>query len=98
MRPTDIFSEIPAFIASLHRANQHPGGEMIGGKMGRSLRSASTFFSVLAFILLSPVLVFSANGPTVVVSVDASDAPRKILHAQLHIPAKPGTLTLYYPK
>ena len=25
-------------------------------------------------------------------------APRKIIHAQLHIPAKPGTLTLYYPK
>jgi predicted metalloprotease with PDZ domain len=30
--------------------------------------------------------------------VDASDAPRKIFHAQLRIPAKPGTLTLYYPK
>ncbi|HEY4843360.1 MAG TPA: M61 family peptidase [Terriglobales bacterium] len=31
-------------------------------------------------------------------SVDASDAPRKMFHAQLRIPAKPGTLTLYYPK
>ena len=31
-------------------------------------------------------------------SVDASEAPRKIFHAQLRIPAKPGTLTLYYPK
>jgi predicted metalloprotease with PDZ domain len=30
--------------------------------------------------------------------VDASTAPRKIIHAQLRIPAKPGTLTLYYPK
>jgi len=30
--------------------------------------------------------------------VDASEAPRKIFHAQLRIPAKPGTLTLYYPK
>lgn len=36
--------------------------------------------------------------PTVTVSVDASDAPRKIFHAQLTIPAAPGTLTLYYPK
>jgi predicted metalloprotease with PDZ domain len=30
--------------------------------------------------------------------VDASDAPRKIFHARLRIPANAGTLTLYYPK
>jgi len=36
--------------------------------------------------------------PTIIVSVDASDAPRKIFHAQLTIPASAGTLTLYYPK
>src|SRR5277367_7125267 len=36
--------------------------------------------------------------PTITLSVDASDAPRKIFHAQLTIPATPGTLTLYYPK
>jgi predicted metalloprotease with PDZ domain len=36
--------------------------------------------------------------PTITVSVDASDAPRKIFHAQLMIPAASGTLTLYYPK
>jgi predicted metalloprotease with PDZ domain len=30
--------------------------------------------------------------------VDSSEAPRKIFHAQLTIPASPGTLTLYYPK
>src|SRR6202051_5406190 len=52
----------------------------------------------LAICLLSSFPVFGANGPTVALSVDASEAPRKILHAQLHIPAKPGTLTLYYPK
>ena len=39
-----------------------------------------------------------ATPPTITVSVDASDAPRKIFHAQLTIPAAPGTLTLYYPK
>ena len=53
---------------------------------------------LLAIILLSSFSVFGANGPTVVLSVDASEAPRKIFHAQLRIPAKPGTLTLYYPK
>ncbi|HXZ40379.1 MAG TPA: M61 family peptidase [Terriglobales bacterium] len=36
--------------------------------------------------------------PTVTVSVDATDAPRKIFHAHLTIPATPGTLTLYYPE
>jgi len=30
--------------------------------------------------------------------VDATEAPRKIFHARLRIPASPGTLTLYYPK
>jgi predicted metalloprotease with PDZ domain len=31
-------------------------------------------------------------------AVDATDAPRKIFHAQLDIPATAGTLTLLYPK
>ncbi|MGA7567879.1 MAG: M61 family peptidase [Terriglobales bacterium] len=44
------------------------------------------------------ISVFGSNGPTITISVDASDAPRKIFHAQMHIPAKPGMLTLYYPK
>jgi len=49
-------------------------------------------------ILLSSLPVLGANAPMVALSVDASEAPRKIFHAQLRIPAKPGTLTLYYPK
>src|SRR5712692_9536795 len=52
----------------------------------------------LAIFLLSSFSVFGASAPAVVLSVDASDAPRNIFHAQLRIPAKPGTLTLYYPK
>ena len=39
-----------------------------------------------------------ASGPTVSISVDASNAPRKIFHATLRIPATAGDLTLYYPK
>jgi predicted metalloprotease with PDZ domain len=38
------------------------------------------------------------NPPTIKIFVDATEAPRKIFHAQLVIPASPGTLTLYYPK
>src|SRR6266404_7324015 len=36
--------------------------------------------------------------PRMTIALDATDAPRKIFHAQLTIPASPGTLTLYYPK
>src|SRR5579864_4509794 len=36
--------------------------------------------------------------PTITIAVDASEAPRKIFHAQMTIPAAPGMLTLYYPK
>ncbi len=39
-----------------------------------------------------------AAGPDISLAVDATEAPRKILHARLRIPAAPGTLTLYYPK
>jgi len=39
-----------------------------------------------------------AVAPTITVAVDATEAPRKIFHSKLTIPATPGTLTLYYPK
>src|SRR5918912_2367946 len=31
-------------------------------------------------------------------ALDATEAPRRVLHARLTIPAQPGPLTLYYPK
>jgi predicted metalloprotease with PDZ domain len=49
-------------------------------------------------IAMSSVLSWSVNAPTVILSVDATQAPRKIFHASLKIPATPGDLTLYYPK
>lgn len=66
--------------------------------MGAGSRCGVRNVFCLVIFLLSSLLVFGSTGPTVTLSVDASDAPRKIFHAQLHIPAKPGTLTLYYPK
>jgi predicted metalloprotease with PDZ domain len=39
------------------------------------------------------------SGPApIILDVDATGAPRKILHAHLEIPVKPGPLTLLYPK
>src|ERR1700733_9277458 len=52
----------------------------------------------LLIALVSPIFAANAAAPHITVSVDATDAPRKIFHVQLTIPAKPGTLTLYYPK
>jgi predicted metalloprotease with PDZ domain len=39
----------------------------------------------------------SPPGP-IAISVDATHAPQRILHAKLEIPVRPGPLTLYYPK
>jgi predicted metalloprotease with PDZ domain len=39
-----------------------------------------------------------AQNSTITLKVDATDAPRNILRAQLHVPARPGPLTLVYPK
>ena len=49
-------------------------------------------------MLLASASLFAANAPTITLLVDASAAPRKLIHAQMRIPATPGTLTLYYPK
>jgi predicted metalloprotease with PDZ domain len=53
-------------------------------------------FLLIAFV--SPMLAAGAPAPQVRLSVDATEAPRKIFHARMTIPAKAGTLTLYYPK
>ena len=49
-------------------------------------------------VVVLSISSWGANAPTVALSVDASNAPRKIFHASLKIPATPGDLTLYYPK
>ena len=52
----------------------------------------------ISCVILFSVFSWCASAPTVVISVDATTAPRKIFHASLKIPAAPGDLTLYYPK
>src|SRR5205823_2020624 len=39
----------------------------------------------------------AAERPTEL-SVDATEVPRRLLHATMKIPVSPGALTLYYPK
>jgi predicted metalloprotease with PDZ domain len=53
----------------------------------------------LIAVIACPLASYAASAaPHINIALDATDAPRKILHAQLTIPATPGTLTLYYPK
>ncbi|HYT91658.1 MAG TPA: hypothetical protein VEL76_23295 [Gemmataceae bacterium] len=58
--------------------------------------------ALLALTLAATVLAGNARAQApkspLVLTLDASDAPRKILHAEVTIPAVPGPLTLLYPK
>lgn len=50
-----------------------------------------------AVALMSGGLVFAQSEP-VRISVDASEAPRRLLHATMRFPVKSGPLSLLYPK
>ena len=50
---------------------------------------------ILVTLLLSAAASLAAP---ITLRVDATEAPRKIYHAELTIPASPGPLTLFYPK
>src|SRR5262249_24747414 len=52
-------------------------------------------FRIIALLFSCTGSMFAAPS---VLQVDAIEAPRKIYHAELHIPAAPGPLTLFYPK
>ena len=61
--------------------------------MVRAMRSLA-----LVALALSLPLAAGAAERHATLTVDARDAPRRILHAQLSLPAAPGPLTLRYPK
>jgi len=52
----------------------------------------------LVVALVSPVFGAGSPAPRISLFVDASETPRKIFHARMTIPVKPGALTLFYPK
>ncbi|HET7750902.1 MAG TPA: M61 family peptidase, partial [Terriglobales bacterium] len=54
--------------------------------------------AVAAVVICSLPSLAQPQAPRIALAVDAAEAPRKIFHARLTIPATPGTLTLYYPK
>ena len=52
----------------------------------------------LLLLSLTTALPLLAQPAPIKLFVDETDAPRKIIHAQMSIPATPGPLTLLYPK
>jgi predicted metalloprotease with PDZ domain len=62
------------------------------------MRKRSAPILLLLFGVFCSTLL-AANAPgTITVAVDATDAPRNLLHTKLAIPVAAGPLTLYYPK
>lgn len=53
---------------------------------------------VIAIAALSSIAVFAQAPGAISLTVDATQSPRKLLHARLIIPVLPGPLTLYFPK
>ncbi len=49
-------------------------------------------------VLVCGSVVASAQSAPITLSVDLTDAPRKILHATEELPVQPGPLTVVYPK
>jgi predicted metalloprotease with PDZ domain len=65
--------------------------------MGAPKMKLSRILGVVCVLLFS-LSSWSAMPPTVTIYVDATNAPRKIFHAKLKIPATAGDFILYYPK
>jgi len=59
---------------------------------------AARFVAAAVGLALASVAAAGAPAAAITLEVDAREAPRKILHATLAIPARPGPLTLSYPK
>ena len=60
-------------------------------------RTPSAFLVTLLIAALAGASAARAAAP-ITLEVDAREAPIKLLHTRLVIPASPGPLTLYYPK
>ncbi|HEV2117568.1 MAG TPA: M61 family peptidase [Terriglobales bacterium] len=63
-----------------------------------SLPRCRALVAVIAALIFSLPSLAQPKAPSITLAVDATEAPRKIFHARMTIPASPGTLTLYYPK
>ena len=66
-------------------------------RVSRHTQTSALLLAVIGLAWLTPLPARSANEPSVL-RVDAREVSQRILHATLHMPARPGPLTLVYPK
>jgi predicted metalloprotease with PDZ domain len=64
----------------------------------RSLPPLAPLLTLAALLSLAPAARSDFAPGTITLAVDATDAPKKILHARTTIPVAPGPLSLSYPK
>jgi predicted metalloprotease with PDZ domain len=62
------------------------------------LHRNARFLGAALFILAASATAKAQTAGPIRLSVDATHAPQKILHAHMQMPVQPGALTLYYPK
>ena len=65
--------------------------------MSRGCKKAAFWILALVSTAVGAQAQARSAGP-IKISVDATQAPRRILHSQMEVPASPGPLTLHYPK
>jgi predicted metalloprotease with PDZ domain len=70
----------------------------LGARRGRTVAAAMVAALILAWVAGATSTARAAAVPTLTLAVDATEAPRGLLHARLTIPVKAGPLALSYPK
>src|SRR5579875_603515 len=61
-------------------------------------RRSHLYPALVTIMLVSASLAVAQTGPAIRLTVDATQAPMKIIHTVMVMPVHPGPLTLYYPK
>ena len=61
-------------------------------------RLGSLTLAVVAVLIFQAQSIAAQTRPPITLSVDATEAPRKLFHARMTMPVSPGPLTLVYPK
>src|SRR5499427_3159991 len=60
-----------------------------------SIKTSVRVAGIILFVFITTVTAFAQP---IHLRVDASEAPRRLYHAELTIPATPGPMSLFYPK
>src|SRR5262252_7480711 len=60
-----------------------------------SIKTSVRVAGIILFVFITTVTAFAQP---IHLRVDATEAPRRLYHAELTIPAAPGPLNLFYPK